>query len=60
VVLFSAARKTENMGYYQEAINHYEAALSAVQKTTYNRDLENKIIGKIKVLHAVIRYQNNN
>lgn len=54
--LFSAARKKENSGNYEEALSNYETALTEIKKTRHNKRLETIITEKIKVLHTVIQY----
>jgi hypothetical protein len=59
VELFSEGLKYENDGHFDEAIINYENALSEVIKNRFHRDLENKIIQKLKVLHTIIEYRKN-
>ena len=60
VELFSEGLKYENDGHFDEAIINYENALSKVKKNRFHRDLENRIIQKLKVLHTISEYQKNN
>jgi hypothetical protein len=55
--LFSAARKKENSGDYEEALSNYENALTEIRKIGHGKRLETIIIEKIKVLHTVIQYE---
>jgi len=58
--LFIEAIKNENSGDFEAAIISYENALNEVKKgKLHDSDLENKIMGKIKVLHTAIDYKNN-
>ena len=57
--LFISASKAENCGNYHEAIILYEKALSEVQKTRFHQNLKIKIIEKLKVLHTVEIYNND-
>jgi hypothetical protein len=59
VELFSEALKYENDGHFDEAIINYENALNEVKKNRFHRDLENRIIQKLKVLYTVNEYQKN-
>lgn len=59
IVLFMDAAKAENSGNYHEAITLYEKALSEVQKTRFHQNLKIKIIEKLKVLHTVKIYKND-
>ena len=59
VELFLERLKYENNGHFDEAIINYENALSEVQKNRFHRDLKNKIIQKLKVLHTIIEYKKN-
>jgi len=59
IVLFMDAAKAENSGDYHEAITLYEKALSEVQKTRFHQNLKIKIIEKLKVLHTVKIYKND-
>jgi hypothetical protein len=60
VEFFVAALKDENDGYYEEAVITYEKALTEAKKSRFHNMLKIKIIEKIKVLHTIIEYQNNN
>ena len=58
--LFVAALKNENDGLFEAAVITYETALDEVKKTRFRSDhLKNKIIGRLKVLHTNIDYNNN-
>ena len=58
--LFVAALKNENDGLFEAAVITYETALDEVKKNRFRRDhLKNKIIGRLKVLHTNIDYNNN-
>ena len=59
VELFVEGLKYENDGHFDEAIINYENALSEVKKNRFHRDLENKIIQKLKVLYTISEYQKN-
>ena len=59
VELFTEALKDENSGHYEEAVIHYESALSEVNKVRFHSTLRNKISEKLKVLHTLIKYKNN-
>ncbi|HEV7329643.1 MAG TPA: hypothetical protein VGN63_01275 [Flavisolibacter sp.] len=58
--LFIKGLHAENNGDYEEAAVTYENALTEVKRTRFNGVLEKKILEKLKVLHMVIDYQNNN
>src|SRR5687768_13400653 len=59
VELFAKALSNENNGNFEEAVINYECALQEVKKIRFHRNLKNKIIAKLKVLHTFIEYQNN-
>ena len=59
VELFFEGLKYENDGHFDEAIINYENALSEAEKNRFHRDLKNKIIQKLKVLHTIIEYKKN-
>ena len=59
VELFVEGLKNENDGHFDEAIINYENALSEVQKNRFHRELKNRIIQKLKVLHTIIEYRKN-
>jgi len=59
VELFSEGLKNENDGHFDEAIINYENALNEVKKNRFHRDLENRIIQKLKVLYTISEYQKN-
>lgn len=49
----------ENSGRFEVAVINYEAALDEVKKIRFHRILKNRIIEKLKLLHAIIEYKNN-
>ena len=55
--LFLEALRNENSGHFEEAIITYESALNEVKKRRFHNSLKNKIIEKLKVLHAAIDYK---
>jgi hypothetical protein len=58
--LFVEALKNENNGHFEAAVITYETALDEVKKTRFRtNNLKNKIIGRLKVLHTNIDYNNN-
>lgn len=57
--LFSEALKNENGGHFEAAVVSYENALDEVEKFRFHNTLKNRIIAKIKVLRALIKYRNN-
>lgn len=59
VELFVEGLKYENDGHFDEAIINYENALSEVKKSSVHRELRDRIIQKLKVLHLTIEYKNN-
>jgi len=59
VELFVEGLRYENDGHFDEAIMNYENALSEVKKNRFHRDLENKIIQKLKVLYTISEYEKN-
>ena len=59
VELFSEGLRYENDGHFDEAIINYENALNEVKKNRFHRDLENRIIQKLKVLYTISEYQKN-
>ena len=59
VELFVEGLRYENDGHFDEAIINYENALSEVKKNKVHRDLENRIIQKLKVLHTISEYKKN-
>ena len=59
VELFTEGLKNENDGNFDEAIINYENALNEVKKNRFHRDLENRIIQKLKVLHTISEYRKN-
>ena len=59
VELFVEGLKYENDGHFDEAIINYENALSEVKKNKFHRDLENRIIQKLKVLYTISEYKKN-
>ena len=59
VDFFVIAQRSENDGYFEEAVASYEKALSEAKKSRFHAFLKNKIVEKLKVLHTVIEYKNN-
>lgn len=59
VELFIQGLKYENDGHFDEAIINYENALSEVKKNSVHRELRDRIIQKLIVLHLTIEYKNN-
>ena len=59
VRLFSQALKNENNGHFEEAVVTYEYALTEVKKIRFHKELESKIIEKLKVLNMMIEYDKN-
>jgi hypothetical protein len=59
VELFVEGLSYENDGHFDEAIINYENALTQIKKNRFHRDLKNKIIEKLKVLHTIIEYKKN-
>jgi hypothetical protein len=58
--LFVAALKNENDGLFETAVITYETALDEIKKNKFRGDhLKSKIIGRLKVLHTNIDYNNN-
>ena len=58
VDFFNEALRNENNGLYEEAVANYESALNEVNKIRFHSTFKNKIIGKLKVLHTLIEYNN--
>ena len=58
VDLFNEALRHENNGLYEEALANYESALIEINKTRFHSSFKNKIIGKLKLLHTLIEYNN--
>lgn len=56
VSLFAIARKSENDGYFEEALFGYEKALVEVKRRNSDKRLELSINEKLKVLHTIIDY----
>jgi len=59
VELFVKALQNENSGNFEQALISYESALEEVKKIRFHRNLKNKIIEKIKLLHTLIEYRNS-
>ena len=59
VRLFSQALKNENNGHFEEAVITYGYALAEVKKIRFHKELESKIIEKLKVLNMMIEYDKN-
>jgi hypothetical protein len=57
--LFVAALRNENSGDFETALVVYENALDEARKSRFNNGLENKINGKLKLLHSIIEYKKN-
>jgi hypothetical protein len=57
--LFVEALRDENNGHFEEAVTTYEIALNEVKKIRFHGTLKNKIIEKLKLLHTIIEYKNN-
>lgn len=57
--LFVQGLHAENNGNYEEAAMTYESALVEIKKARFNSVLQKKILEKLKVLHMVIAYQND-
>jgi len=58
--LFLEALRNENNGHLEAAVITYESALDEVKKNRFRSgNLENKIIGKLKLLRAYIEYENH-
>lgn len=57
VKLYSKALKDENSGHYKEAIIAYKDALKEAEKVRFQRNLKNKIIGKLKLMQTIIEYE---
>ncbi len=55
--LFIKGIRWENGGFYDEAAVSYEQALSGMKKGWLDRALENKIKGKLKLLHTISIYK---
>ena len=59
VDFFVIAQRRENDGYFEEAVDSYEKALTEANKSKFHSFLKTKIIEKLKILHTVIEYKNN-
>lgn len=59
VGLYVKALKDENNGHFEEAIHTYEIALAQCKGVRFQRRFKNKIIGKLKLLHTIIDYNNS-
>jgi hypothetical protein len=57
--LFIEALRNENSRDFEAAVAAYESALYEVKKSRFNNSLENRINGKLKVLHTVIECEKN-
>ncbi|MBN9379870.1 MAG: hypothetical protein J0H74_03840 [Chitinophagaceae bacterium] len=57
--LYVKALRDENSGHFEEAIITYEIALVQCNRIRFQRAFKNKIIGKLKLLHAIIDYKNS-
>ena len=56
-LLYAEALKDENCGRFLAAALIYRKALGEVKKIRFHKNLETKIIEKLKVLHTVIEYE---
>jgi hypothetical protein len=57
--LYVKALRDENDGHFEEAIAAYETALVQCRKIRFQGVFRNKIIGKVKLLHTIIEYNNS-
>lgn len=57
--LYVQGLHAENNGDYEAAAVTYESALVEIKKGRFNSALQKKILEKLKVLHLVIDYQND-
>lgn len=57
VRLYVEALKNENSGFLEAALITYETALEEVKKIRFHKQLENKIIEKLRLLHTIIEYK---
>ena len=55
--LYAAALKKENNGNYAEALVMYEMAYKEIKSSRFQTEFKEKIVGKLKVLHTIIAYQ---
>lgn len=55
--LYVKAIQAENRGDFEEAVSTYKDALIEVQKIKFQRNLKERIIAKLKVLHTVNKYK---
>ena len=60
VNLYTEALRNENSGHFEDALVSYENALKEVEKEKFMQgSLKKKIVGKLKVLHTIIEYNNS-
>jgi len=59
VGLYAKALRAENNGNFEEAITAYEILLSQCRRVRFQKAFKNKIIGKVKLLHTIIEYNNS-
>ena len=57
--LYAKALRDENSGHFEEAVVAYEIALAQCRQIRFQRAFKNKILGKLKLLHTVIEYNNS-
>jgi len=57
--LFSQGLYNENEGHYNLAVKNYEDALTELRKLKVNKELDEKITQKIKILQSTIEYEKN-
>jgi hypothetical protein len=57
--LYTEALRDENSGHFEAAIIAYEAALVQCKKIRFQGIFKKKIIGKVKLLHTIIDYNNS-
>lgn len=57
--LYAEALKNENNGHFPAAEIIYKNALQEIKKVRFQKNLQIKIIEKLKVLHTVIEYEKN-
>ncbi|HLI92769.1 MAG TPA: hypothetical protein VKU83_04145 [Puia sp.] len=57
--LYVKGLRAENDGHFEEAITAYETALAQCKKLRFQQVFKNKIIGKVKLLHTLVDYDNS-
>lgn len=57
--LYAKALRAENDGHFEEAIANYEIVLSKCRRVRFQRAFKIKIIGKVKLLHTIVDYNNS-